>query len=277
MYRYVLFHKFLFLFIFFFALSSVSIAYAVTLGDVSISGLNVDDTAKSDILFFEIDLNNSGAAHVLVVPYIKIFKEKVLLDEITGDEMLAYSYRNKKLRIPYNTSGLDVSSYVVQVKIGYAGFESEMYFGDFNILDFYESLWIDDVYAEPAIIGDVAVFSATVENGGSVDLDYSLDFSIIDAFENNIETINVIGSVDRSSKGAVQTSWDTGKELSGNYPLQAGDYRLQASAKYWADPSRVHESSTASSDIKLLPKSNYFDSLKNVFDSFVSNFLYFFS
>ncbi len=247
-----------------------SISYAALSDYVSVSGFEVEDTARGESLFFDIAINNSGTTHVLLNPHIRIFNGAGLQDEVIGETVQVYSYRNKKLKIPYNISNLVVGDYTAHLKLTYAGDESEESITDFVILEPYGSLLITGADAVPSRVGDVVVFSATVENEGSLDLEYSLSFSIVDAFDNRIDTIDVSGHVDRFSADAVQTSWDTGGELPGNYPLSSGEYGLMVEATYWTDADDVSNSPIFLSNVQLLPESdNYFDRLVGAIGSIV--------
>ena len=270
-------HIFLQLSLFLVFLLSVTLSYAVSLEDVEISGFNVKDTAKGDVAYFEADLNNIGAYHVSLIPYVTIFSQGAVVEEITGDKTQIFSRRSKKIRVGYDTSELDLGQYTAAFRFVLDGQESNVVEHDFEILEMHQSVIIKDLDVEPTELGDVMVISAILENAGTVDVDYSVRFSIVDSSGNVVDGMSVAGFIEKSSIDTIYTAWDTGKRQPGNYPVSADEYGIKAQVKYWIDSEDIHESEVKGVVAQLFGGTGIVDSMGDVLSSLffkIFGFLY---
>ncbi|NOQ37445.1 hypothetical protein GQ472_01025 [archaeon] len=248
-------------------LLSVTFSYAVSLDDVEISGFNVKDTAKGDVVYFEADLNNVGAYHISLIPYVTVFSQGNAVEEIPGDKTQIFSRRSKKIRIGYNTSELDLGQHTAAFRFVIDGQESDVIEYDFEILEMHQSVIIKDLDVEPTELGDVMVISAILENAGTVDVDYSVRFSIVDSSGNVVDGMSVAGFIKKSSVETIYTAWDTGKKQPGNYPVSAEEYGIKAQAKYWIDSEDIHESEVKDVGAQLFGDAGIVDSIGDVLSS----------
>ncbi|MCK4808817.1 MAG: hypothetical protein KAS90_04300 [Candidatus Aenigmarchaeota archaeon] len=260
-------HIFLQLSLFLVVLLSVTLSYAVSLDDVEISGFNVKDTAKGDVVYFEADLNNIGAYHISLIPYVTVFSQGNVVEEIIGDKTQIFSRRNKKIRIGYNTSELDLGQYTAAFRFMIDGKASDVVDHDFEILEMHQSVIIKDLDVEPTELGDVMVISAILENAGTVDVDYSVRFSIVDSSGNVVDDMYVAGFIEKSSIETIYTAWDTGKKQPGNYPVSVEEYGIKAQAKYWIDSEDIHESEVKGVAAQLFGDAGIVDNVGNVLSS----------
>ncbi len=248
-------------------LLSVTLSYAVSLEDIEISGFNVKDTAKGDVAYFEADLNNIGVYHISLIPYVTVFSHGAVIEEITGDKTQIFSRRSKKTKIGHDTSDLDLGQYTVAFRFVLDGKESDVVEHDFEILEMYQSVIIRDLDVEPTELGDVMVISAILENAGTVDVDYSVRFSIVDSSGNVVDGMSVAGFIEKSSIETIYTAWDTGKKQPGNYPVSAEEYGIKAQAKYWIDSEDIHESEVKGVGAQLFGDVGIVDRIGNVLSS----------
>lgn len=248
-------------------LLSVTFSYAVSLDDIEISGFNVKDTAKGDVAYFEADLNNIGAYHISLIPHVTVFSQGAVIEEITGDKTQIFSRRSKKIRIDYDTSNLDLGQYTAAFRFVIDGKESDAVEHDFEILELYQSVIIKDLDAEPTELGGLMVISAILENTGTVDVDYSVRFSIVDSSGNVVDGMSVVGFIGKSSIETIYTAWDTGKRQPGNYPLSAEEYGIKAQVKYWIDSEDIHESEVRGAEAQLFGDVGLVDRIGDVLNS----------
>ena len=147
-------HKLLVIYVLLISLLSVPISYAVSIDDIEISGFSAKDTARGDLAYFEADMNNIGAYHVYVRPYVTVFSQGAVIEEISGSETQMFSHRSKKIRVTYNTSALDIGQYTAMFWIVIDGQKSEVIEQDFNVLELYQSVIIRDLDVEPTELGE---------------------------------------------------------------------------------------------------------------------------
>jgi len=260
-------HRFMQLSLFLVFLLSVPLSYAVSLEDVEISGFNVKDTAKGDVIYFEADLNNVGVYHISLIPYVTVFSQGAVIAEITGDKTQIFSRRSKKIRVGYDTSELDLGQYTAAFRFVVDGQVSDVVEHDFEILELYQSVIIKDLDVESTELGDVMVISAILENPGTVDVDYSVRFSIVDSSGNVVDGMSVAGFIEKFSIETIYTAWDTGKKQPGNYPVSAEEYGIKAQVKYWIDSEDIHESEVKGVKAQLFGDAGIVDKVGDVLSS----------